>query len=68
MKRFLEFMVARGIAVSLNWGGRFIFSMTHVWLLIHRREIDEYSVIFALRDQTSRVTGPLFCAVFLIAA
>ena len=44
-----------------------LFWITRVWLITHRREMDDDPVVFALRDRTSQIVGLLFCVVFLIA-
>ena len=44
-----------------------LFWITRVWMLVHRGQMNDDPVVFAIRDRVSLVVGGLFCLVFWVA-
>lgn len=45
-----------------------LFWISRVWVLAHRGQMDDDPIVFAIKDNVSRVSGMLIAAVLIIAA
>jgi 4-hydroxybenzoate polyprenyltransferase len=45
-----------------------LFWLSRVWLLAHRGQMHDDPIVFAMRDNVSRLTGVGFLVIFALAA